>query len=807
MLKNYLKISWRYLQKNKVFSTINLLGLTLGFSCFMLLALFVFDELNFDRFHTDSDRMYRVVQSITEQSGESRQVASVGAAIAPASFDQIPEIEGFGQLMNIGRQTIGNDPLNRDYERIWIVNDDFFTFFDFKFLQGAPETALANPNDIVLTESTAIKYFGKANVVGEQLLTTRFMGTVSAVIEDFPSNSHIQVNTIYNKQTWNRVFNLGDYFTTNWTGNGMATYFKLAEGADVEQVEQKLTSLVTSQYPEDITYSSTFALQPLSEIHLGSSQIQGGMNVGQGNVLYVYMFSVVGALILLIACFNYMNLSTAAASRRTQEVGMRKSLGAGKHQLVMQYMGESFILSFVSLLLSLTILELALPFINVMLQRQLEIPFDNGLFVSAILLITVSGALVSSLYPAFFLSRLNPVVALKKEVKLGGGKFSVRKALVVAQFTVSIFMIAATLIVYQQLNFLQGKELGFKVDDLLVIDINSGKTRSQFESVKQEFGKLSEVQGVTVSSRVPGEWKDYPIANVEKQGTDELERMIFVGADEGFLNTYQINLLQGRNLRNDLSDSASVLISALVAERMGYDNPIGETISINGTIRSGDLSEGDVYSATIVGMVEDFHFQSFREEISPMILASYRNPIHNIDYYTLRIQTANWEQTLASLTAINDRFDSENPVEYTFLDNRFEQYYEADEIRGKLFLSFSGIIVFIALMGLFALSSFSIENRVKEIGVRKVLGASIADINWVLSKEFVGLIMAAFVISIPITYISVQSWLQEFAYKIPIPWWAFFVAGFVTITVAMGTISFLTVRAATMNPVKSLRSE
>ncbi len=808
MLKNYFKIAWRYLAKNKVTSLINVLGLTLGFFCFILLSLFVIDELSFDNFHSDGDRIYRVVQGITEQDGDSRRVATIAPKVGTEAVAQFPEITEQMQMVEIGRLTVGNDPLNRDYERIWIADENFFRFFDFEVLHGDPQTALSRPDNLVITESIARKYFGETNVVGRSLYTNVYEATVSAVIKDFPANSHIDIQTIHAEPTWAReISSWNEWVTSNWTSNSFVTYVKTVENFDKKALEEKLSSLVNSRYDDDVTYSSTFELQPLKEIHLYSEGIEGGMNENRGNLLYVYTFAIVAVLILLIACFNYMNLSTAAASRRTREVGMRKSLGASKGQLILQYMGESIILSLLSLVFAVMLIEVSLPYINSFVGKELVLPFGEPALVVTLFAIVLTAGIASALYPSFFLSRLNPVRALKKEVKIGGRNFSLRKVLVIAQFAVSIIMISATVIIYQQLSYMQNKDLGFKLDNLLVIDINSGALRGQFEAIKQEFGKLSEVQSVTVSSRVPGEWKVFPYANVEKPGAEQASRMIFVGADEDFLETYDIELVAGRNLRNDPADSNSVLITEMAAKELGLANPVGEILRINGTIWAGDLDEDDGYSPRVVGVVEDFHFQSFREEMKPMMLASYRNPIHNIDYYTLRVNTSDWQQTLASLQEINSRFDSENPVEHTFLDNRFEQFYRADRIRGELFLVFSGIVIFIACMGLFAMASFAIENRIKEIGVRKVLGATVRDITWLLFGDSVRLVGIAFLVSVPIAWWAASGWLQEFAYRITIPWWAFVLAGMSVLVIALGTISYQTIRAALMNPVKSLRSE
>jgi putative ABC transport system permease protein len=809
MFRNYIKIAFRYLVKNKVFSIINILGLTLGFTCFTLLSLFVLDELSFDRFHSDSERIYRVIQTITEPDGSSRKVARVAPLVGTEAERQFPEVIAQTQLRPMLRLTVGNEPLSRSYEVEWVADSGFFEFFDFEFLYGNPETALQEPNSMVITESTALKYFGETNVTGRTLYTNNYEAKISGVIKDFPANSHLDMNIILAEATMTQLVSWwNEERTSDWTSNSFITYYKMAPDFDTKAFEEKLTSLVTKNYDDEVDITSSFELQPLSDIHLYSQGITGGREANSGSPLYIYIFSIVGVLILAIGCFNYMNLSTAAGARRTREVGMRKTLGADRKQLVLQFTGEALILSLFSLLLSVILIELSLPYINQFTDKELALPVSDISLAGGLLLVVLVSGIASALYPSFFLSKINPVVALKKEIRIGGGSFSLRKILVVAQFTVSIVMISATIIVYQQLNFLQNKDLGFEVDGLLVVDINSPPLRSQFESIKQEFEKLNQVQSVAVSSRVPGEWKGFPVANLEHQQNDSRAQAVFVGADEGFLETYNIRLTEGRNLRNDSADSASVLLSESTVQRLALEDPVGQTIEINGVAWSGSGSfTTDQFTATVAGVVEDFHFQSFREELSPMILASHRNPIHVLDYYTLRIQTGDWQRTIGDLQAINYQFDPETPMEYTFLDNRFEEFYEADRVRGQLFLLFSGIIVFIACMGLFALASFAIENRIKEIGVRKILGAKVAQITWLLSGEFARLVGIAFLISVPVSWFAIQSWLQEFAYRIPAPWWAFLSAGLLALAIALGTISFQAIRAALTNPVESLRSE
>ena len=808
MFINYFKTAARNLVKNRIFSTVNILGLTLGFTCFILLSLYVANELSYDRFHSNSDQIYRVVQKITDKDGTTRKVAGVAPLVGTESVQQYPEVVDETRLIEIGRVTVGNEPLSRAYERIWIAEPNFFRFFDFKFIHGDPATALSAPDNLVITESVARKYFGGTDVVGKTLYTNRYEARISGVIRDFPANSHIDMNVIHTMPTWEReISDWKKWVSSNWTSNAFITYLRMTPGFDRKAFENKLTGLVMEHY-EGVNYTSAFILQPLTDIHLFSGDIEGGLNAGAGDPLYLYMFGVVGLLVLAIACFNYMNLSTAAAAARTREVAMRKTMGADRKQLIMQFTGEALLFTVISLLLAVVLIETVLPMVNSLAGKNLELSLNDPLLAGVLFAAVIGSGILSSLYPAFYLSGVNPVNALKRDIVIGGKKFSLRKILVVTQFTASIVMISATIIIYQQLSYLEHKQLGFDVDNLLTVDINSGILRSRFESIKQEFKNVDGVQSVSVSSRVPGEWKTFPVADVDGPGNKNTTQMIFVGADEDFLGTFEIGLIAGRNLTNDPADSNSVLISESALRALDMENPVGKTVTITGTMWSGDYAEQDEpYSPRIVGVIKDFYFQSFRKSRMPIMLASYRNPVHRIDYYTLRIKTDDWDRTIRDLQAVNYRFDPENPMEYHFLDAQFDRFYQADKIRGQLFMLFSGVIIFIACLGLFALSSFAIKNRTKEIGVRKVLGASTTRITWLISGEFAMLVAFAFVAGAPLAYWAVSSWLQEFAYRIEISLWVFVVSGLAALLIALATISFQTIRAALGNPVDSLRYE
>jgi putative ABC transport system permease protein len=815
MILTHFKISFRQLMKNKTFTFINLFGLTLGFLCFILLALYVHDELSFDLFHADADRMYRVVQHERQEDGTIRNVAPIAAAIGTEMKTQLPEVEETSSFIVIGRGTMGNDPMTRDYERILITSPNFLTFFDYPLLDGDAAKALSKPDGIVISETFAKKYFGNGPAMGKQLWSNfsrndkNIEFTVTGIMKDFPKNSHLQFDILFSPSSFPWY---AEYVNTNWVENEFLTYVKLRGNASKASVENKITALVRSHYPKDRDFKSEFSLQQLSQIHMYSQNIQGSegnqLNASSMNPFYLYMFGVVGFLLLLIACLNYMNLSTAAAFKRTREIGTRKTLGAQRSQLIMQFVSDSVVLSLISLALALVILQTILPAVNQLTQKDLyltSLPLEWSLAILGIILVA---GIASALYPAFVTARVSPAEALKKEIKIANSSLPVRKVLVVAQFTISIIMIASTLIIYRQLQFMRDKDIGFEKENLLVIDINSGNLRRNFENVKAEFSKPNEVLSVSTSTRVPGEWKSFPIATVKPSGDPKGKEMIYVGIDNDFLSTYNIKLKEGRNFTAGPADSTKVILTEHAVQQLGLIDPIGQIIEIP-TVRWGGSIENmeRVFRAEVVGVAENFHFESLRTDMMPVIFAAPSTEIHRIDYYTLKIKTSDWPGVIEKLKMINAKIDADNPLEYTFLNDRFEEFYQADAQRGQIFLIFSMIVVFIACMGLFALVSYSVESRTKEIGIRKVLGASVQNIVGMVSKEFLWLVLIACVLAIPASYFFAQKWLQEFAYRIDVGAGVFLLAGLLTVLIASITISLRSVKAATVNPVKSLRSE
>jgi putative ABC transport system permease protein len=815
MYKNYFKISFRQLVKNKSFAFINIAGLTLGFTCFLLLALYIHDELSFDMFHRDADRIVRVLQHEQQEDGSILNLAQVSPMLGKETATQYQEVEDLCRLTAFGRVTLGNDPLSRGHERIWSPDANIFQFFDFTLVEGDPTTVLKNPDCIVITEALAKKYFGDESALGKTIWTAfRREGkpvymTVTGIMKE-PKNSHLQFQVFFSEATWSTLFDdYREYVSTDWVSNEYVTYFKLKPGTNNQTLAGKITELVKAHYPPDQPFKSSFTLQPLSDIHLYQDKANDAeINVNGIKPFYLYMFGAVGTLLLIIACLNYMNLSTAAAFKRTREMGTRKSLGALRGQLVNQFLTDSFILTAISIVMAVLVAQLAIPTLNKFTGKEMslmELPASWMVWMGGIVLFT---GLLSALYPAFVAIRVSAVEALKKEIKIGNSGLPIRKVLLVAQFAISIMMIASTLVIYRQLKFMREKDLGFNHENLLVIDINSDRLRRNFETVKTEFSKPTEVVSIATSTRVPGEWKNFPVATVNASGNTQGRDMIFVGIDKDFLKTYNIKLLEGRTIEDPRADSLKIVLTKMAVMQLGLTNPIGQMIEIPAWRAGGTRRVLEKpFQAEVIGVVEDFHFESLHREMMPVIFGAPNTVIQRIDYYTLRVKTNNWNETLATLKSINAKMDAENPLEYTFLESRFEDFYQTDAKRGQIFLTLSIIVVLIASMGLFALVSYSVESRTKEIGVRKVLGASVQSIVGLVSKEFLLLVLIGGLIAVPVAWYFAHQWLKDFAYRTNLGVELFILAAIVALLIAFITIWVRVIRAATVNPVKSLRTE
>ena len=803
MLKNYFKIALRNLRREPGYAFINIVGLAVGLACFLLILLYVQDERGFDGYHEKADRIYRVVETRATAEGGERHLAYTMGPLAETLVRDFPEVTGAVHMLSrngVGRRTMQYGP-NRFYESDYLFTDPaIFEVFDFEWLNGDAQTALNEPNTVVLTEAGARKYFGEEDPVGKILGLEQYGDLrVTGLLRDPSPQSHLQfsmlisLNTIRANERWLE-------WMLTWRSSGFLTYLVLADGASPETVEAKLLPLLR-QYRDEEELTRTPSLQALADIHFRSAHIDAERNHAEGDVAYLYIFSAIALFILLIACINYMNMATARSMRRAREVGMRKVVGAHRRQLVRQFLTESMVTALVALGLSLALMWLILPAFNSLAGKALtfglllEGPFLLGLVV----LILAVGAAAGS-YPALYLSTFRPAQVLMGSGEVGRGASRLRRTLVVTQFALSIIMIVATVVVYEQLGYVQTKRLGFNKDHLVVIDINSGDVRGNWQTIKQELGQVSAVRAVSTSSRVPGEWKNLIRVEVVPEGAPDTDRltMTFFGIDQDFLDTYEIDLREGRNFSADFADSSAVLLNETAARLLGIDTPAGQPVRIP------DME----FEAQVVGIVSDFHFRSLHEQIGPLVLGFWSNPIQAIDYFTTRIAAGGDLPTIIDqLRAVHERFDPSHPFEYNFLDQRLGDFYETEQRVGTLFAIAALLAVLIACLGLFGLASFTAEQRTKEIGVRKVLGASVGSVVVLLSKDFLKLIALAFVVAAPLAYFAMDRWLNDFAYRIEISWPIFLMAGLAALGIALLTVSYQAVRAALANPVESLRYE
>jgi putative ABC transport system permease protein len=821
MIKSYFVMGWRNLWKSKLYSTLNVLGLTFGMVCFLLIGLYVYDELSFDSQHTDAERIFRVIRFQNNSVNEATTVAAAGYMVAEESKQAFPEVEKTTRMQRIGRANLVDpeNPVNIQ-ETVTVADEYLLQVFDFPILEGDRRTALKEPNSIVITEDLAVRIFGRKDVLNKNLQFSHMQNPVkiTAILKKHPQNSSFNFSSVLSESTRysNEKFMQdahGDWASANYT-----VYALLTPEANPDSVSNKMTRLVHSNAIVEPGTKLSYRLQPLRDVHLRSEGIVDGARNGnvnsipQGNPLYITIFLFTAIFVLLIAGINYTNLTTARASSRLKEIGVRKAIGAVRGNLVRQFLVESLITTVIAFLVAVLIVNLLLPAFNEFTNKKISLFNSVGLqFWAAAVGLIIAIGLLSGGYAAILLSRFNPVSLLKGLKLKNPGDFSVRKALVVLQFTVSTVMIVGTIVLFMQVRFLNNSNLGFDKDLMVVIDVNVVKARSNFEWVKIEMSKIASVDRVSASSHVPGEWKILVRVKAKKEGsTNELQTSYVIGADRDFLTTYSIELVKGRNFKSE-NDSTAILINEAAAKILGITD-VSEVVEIP-EIAPGSSFEpiyDDVnasFKPRVVGIVKDFHFQSLRAKIEPLIILYNDNPIWPIDYFSVKIQSQNIQATLDQLKAVMVANDESDPFEYHFLDDQLARFYIEDQ-RSQTILGWVAVAsVVIACLGLFGLATYSAEQRLKEIGMRKVLGANVLGIVSLLSRDFLKLVLIACCFAFPLAWLGANWWLQGYAYHIDLAWWIFAFAAFIAIGIALITVSYQAVKAAIVNPVKILRSE
>jgi putative ABC transport system permease protein len=799
MIKNYIKVAWRNILKNKGIFSINIVGLALGIASCLIITLFVVDELSYDRYNERADEIVNVVFK-AKINGEEIKEGAVMAPVGRTLKQEFPEVLDATRIRNNGMPKITVE--NRSYreDRFAYVDSNFFNIFTLPIIEGDKNNPLQEPNTVVITKTEAEKFFGASNPIGKlfYLEGQEQPFRVTGIIDEVPQNSHFHFDIFAS------IEGLDQAKSDSWFNGDFFTYLLLQKGADYDNLENKLPYILEKYMGpqmqqeigvpfEEFTKENQlgFRILPLTDIHLYAdnsaySQLEQG-----GDIKYVYIFSAVALFMLLIACINFMNLSTATAAKRSKEVGIRKVLGSNKNRLRYQFLSESFLATFMAMVLAIILLFISLPFYNDLSGKELKLDFLwRPTVLVALVLLTVLISFLSGGYPAFFLSSFKPISALKNKFLGGNNNKSVRSGLVVFQFVVSAGLILATLVVNQQMRYIQNKDIGYDRDQLLVLR-EAYFLGNQRDAFKNELLKNPKVASITNSASIPAGSTDNYMSQVYIDG-EFSRRMPVYNIDENYISTMGMELVAGRNFSKEFgTDSTNVIINQTAAKVLGFgNNALGKTVTDGG----GDH--------IIVGVVKDFHFKSLHQTIDPLFL--FYRPFGGL---IVKAKSADMSGLIADANTLWNRFNTNEAFGYTLLDESYRQTYVAEQKMGTLLNIFALLTILVACLGLFGLVTFTAEQRFKEIGIRKVLGSSVSEIVAMLSKDFLKLVFLSFFIAFPLGYYLMNKWLEGFAYRIEMQWWLFALAAVVTLLIAFGTIGWKSFRAATMNPVKALRDE
>ena len=816
MYKNYWLVAIRNMNRSKVFSLINILGLAIGMTCCFLILLYVRDELSYDRFHQKADRIYRITY-LPKFAGLTKPLPVLSPAASPLLKDYFPEIETSARLFQ--RTAAIQQGISKfDEQRFFFADPALLNIFTFNFLQGNPATALKNTFSVVLSAKTAKKYFGNGPALGKTLLLDgEYPLVVSGVVADFPDNSHVHLDILANYETMFATVTEAarKNLPYNWIISHSLTYVLLKPGQQPASVDARFPSFLQKYAPPDFSGGIEYKLQPLTSIHLHSDLLSEVEPVS--NILYVYIFLGIAFITLLIAGINFVNLSTARSLRRAKEVGMRKVLGAEKRQLIGQFLGESLLLSFGAFLLSVILVIVLLPLFNDLTQKQFTLTaiFSDGLLLSSFVLIFFLAGLLAGLYPAFFLSGFDAATTLKRDFTGGNNRGGIlRRALLVFQFAASVALMIATLVVFRQLQFIRSADLGFQKDDVLVVSVKTANINAIFDSpndtlyqrlqsFRQAVLRNPQVQAVTLSNVQPG--AGGVSREVVPEGFSIKDNLFALNmkVDENFIPAYGMQLAAGRNFSESFGSdrTGAMIINETAVKRYHWksnEQAIGKKILLTGPHNSINKQ------ATVIGVVKDFHTQSLFQPIDVLLMDMDPSQLTT---FSIRIRPDNTTATIAFLQNKFNAFFPDKNFSYDFLDRQLDGQYEKEQQLGKIIGNFSGLAVFISCLGLFGLIALVAQQRTREIGIRKVLGASVPGIVVLVSKDFLKLIVVAIAIAIPVAWLAMQQWLNSFYYRTSISGWIFFTAGMAAIGIALITISFQAIKAALADPVRSLRSE
>ena len=808
MLRNYFRVAIRNLQRNKGFSIINIAGLAIGLATCLLIMLYVLDELSYDRYNKEADRIYRVDGDI-RVGGSQFVCASAPGPMGPTLRQDYPEVEQETRFRNYGGFLVRKGTQNIMEDKVIYADSTLFRVFTLPMIQGDPATALREPHTVVITEKIARKYFSGTDIVGRTLVINDTRNyTITGVIKDLPSSSHFNFDFFVSLSE-----SAESRDPIQWTNDNFNTYILLKKGADPKRIAARLGDMVTKYvgpFQGAILHSSMeefikkgnyirYSLMPLTDIHLHSNKI--GELGPNGNITYVYIFAAIAGFILLIACVNFMNLSTARSSNRATEVGIRKVLGSLRSQLIIQFITESILISFVAMLLALGIASLLLPYFSQLAAKDMHLGlFSRPWLIPSLLAMVIFVGVLAGSYPAFFLSAFRPVLVLKGSIAAGFRTGWLRNSLVVFQFAISILLIVGTTVIYGQLRYIRNKKIGFDREQVLVIQ-NSYSLGNQARAFQKEILGLAGVQGATMTGFLPTSnqynGESYFLNSSMDQSNDINVQSWPV--DDQYIPVLGMEMAKGRNFSKAFpTDSQAVVINEAAARLMGLQDPVNH-----------DLYEmphpvtAKVHIWKIIGVVKDFNFSSLREQVTPLVLF----PGEDSRSMAFRIHSDNIP---GLISAVEDKWKTMAPTQpfsYSFMDDDFNALYKSENRMGSISLCFSVLAILIACLGLFGLAAYAAEQRTREIGIRKVLGATIANVITLLCRDFLGLVVISALIAFPLSWWYMHQWLQGFAYRISIGWQVFGLAALLVVVIALFTVSFQAIKAAIANPVKSLRSE
>ncbi|NLJ44793.1 MAG: FtsX-like permease family protein [Bacteroidales bacterium] len=790
MFKNLLKTTVRYIRKHAGYSLLNVLGLTLGITSALFLIIYVSDELSYDRYHEKADRIYRVSSKITETDDQFTWIVAQ-IPFGPQVAQDYPEVESFTRFINMPRALYKYEDKEYNEENFYYADSTVFDIFTYKVLKGEVKSAVKDPKKIVLTKTAAARYFGKSDPIGKTLTEGSNTYEVTGIIDDLPYNSHFRFDALTARN--NLPKQLG-----NWGNFGVFTYLLLPENLDAKAFETKIQGMYDSYMKQifgPINIKIEYILEPIKRIHLYSTNANEPEPTG--SITYVYIFGIVAIFLILIAAMNYMNLATARSTRRAREVGLRKVVGSRRSALVMQFLGESVVLTLISLIISIILMIVLLPKFNLLAGKSFspDILYSPVVLISILGIVLITGIFGGS-YPALFLSRFSPVTVLKGEITQGSAGSLFRKILVVIQFSISVAMIVCTLVVFRQLNYLKNKDQGFDQKNVLSLQLNNRQMIRKYPLLKQMLLENEDIRYVTSTNTPMGEGSGKLVFNVETDQGMSQRGINFSVVDHDFVETLGIRMVQGRDFQQDMpSDTLNgVLVNETFVKRMGWKDPIGKKI---------EAGDENTLRARVVGVIADYHQTGMYNEIESLLLA-YRE-FNNILY--IKLSGKDNEKTLSYIESKWKEVFPDQPFAYTYLSERFNRQFEADEKRGLIFTMFTILAILIACLGLFGLASYMVEQRTKEVGIRKVFGASEGVVIKLISREFLILVTISIIIAVPAAYLIMTNWLENYVYRTSVGVPLLLLAAGLTLLITFITVSYKAYQASVMNPANAIRIE